>query len=102
AAVGEVEGRRIGINIGASIPSGLRHGISHTAFTVDGRVHKMPTELEWEFDQTDWMKPWRMSGDRAELTFTPFYDRYAHTNLLVIRSTTHQCFGTFTGRVQTD
>ncbi|KRA24546.1 hypothetical protein ASD65_09040 [Microbacterium sp. Root61] len=102
AAVGEVDGRRIGINLGGGGPRGLRHGLSHTAFTVDGRVHKIPTVLEWEFDHTDWMKPWRLFTDRVELTFTPFYDRYARTNLLVIRSTTHQCFGTFRGRVQTD
>lgn len=102
AAVGEVHGRRIGINLGGGGADGLRNGISHTGVTVDGRVHKLPTALEWEFDSSDWMSPWRMTTERMQLTFTPFYDRYAHTNLLIVRSTTHQCFGTFTGRVQTD
>jgi hypothetical protein len=102
AAVGMADGRRIGINLGGGGPHGLRNGLSHTVLTVDGRVHKIPTALDWEFDPADWMKPWRMSTDRVELRFTPFFDRYARTNLLVIRSTTHQCFGTFTGRVQTD
>ncbi|HEY9425039.1 MAG TPA: DUF2804 domain-containing protein [Microterricola sp.] len=102
AAVGMADGRRIGINLGGGGPHGLRNGLSHTVLTVDGRVHKIPTALEWEFDPSDWMKPWRMSTNRVELRFTPFFDRYARTNLLIIRSTTHQCFGTFTGRVQTD
>jgi hypothetical protein len=102
AAVGEIGGRRIGINLGGGGPRGLLNGLSHTAFTLDGRLHRIPTALEWEFDPSDWMRPWRMSTDRVDLTFTPFYDRYAHTDLLVIRSTTHQCFGTFAGRVQTD
>ena len=102
AAVGTAGGRRIGINLGGGGPRGLRHGLSHTVLTVDGRVHKIPTALEWEFDPTDWMAPWRMRTARIELEFTPFHDRYARTNLLIIRSMTHQCFGTFTGRVQTD
>ncbi|WP_144793924.1 DUF2804 domain-containing protein [Microbacterium paludicola] len=102
AAVGEVDGRRVGINLGGGGADGMRNGISHTGFTVDGRVHKIPTALEWDFDPSDWMRPWRMSTDRVELEFTPFYDRYAHTDFLIIRSTTHQCFGTFSGRVQTD
>lgn len=102
AAVGEASGHRIGINLGGGGPHGLRNGLSHTVVTVDGRVHKIQTALAWEFDPADWMKPWRMTTDRVELTFTPFYDRYARTNLLLVRSTTHQCFGTFTGRIQTD
>ncbi len=102
AAVGEVGGRRVGINLGGGGPLGLLNGLSHTGFTVDGRLHKIPGALEWDFDPADWMRPWRMTTDRVDLRFTPFYDRYAHVNLLVIRSTTHQCFGSFTGRVQTD
>lgn len=102
AGVGIAGGKRIGMNLGGGGPDGLRNGISHTGFTVNGRVHKIPTVLQWHFDPTNWMAPWTMSNDRMELTFTPFYDRYARTNLLVIRSTTQQCFGTFTGQVKTD
>ena len=102
AGAGEVDGRRIGLQLGGGGPKGIRNGLSHTCVTVDGRIHKIPTALEWHFDPGDWMAPWRMTTDRVDLAFTPFHDRYARTNLLVIRSTTHQCFGTFTGRVQTD
>lgn len=102
AAVGEVDGQRIGINLGSGGNQRMRNGLSHTVLTINGRVHKMATELDWYFDPSDWMKPWRMTSDRADVTFTPIYDRYARTNMLIIRSTTHQCFGTFTGRMQTD
>ena len=102
AGAGEVDGHRIGLQLGGGGPRGIRHGLSHTCITVDGRIHKIPTALEWTFDPADWLSPWRMTTARVELTFTPFYDRYARTNLGVIRSLTHQCFGTYSGRVQTD
>ena len=102
AAVGAVDGRRIGINLGGGGPDALRNGLSHTVVTVDGRIHTIPTALRWQFDPSDWMRPWRMSTDRVELTFTPFFDRIARTNLFIIRSSTHQCFGSFAGRIQTD
>ena len=103
AAVGEVDGRRIGINFGGSEPGGvLRAGISHTGVSIDGRVHKIPTALAWEYDRKNFMRPWRLTNDRMEVTFTPFFDRYARTNFLIIFNETHQCFGTFSGRVRTD
>ncbi|MEQ6899202.1 DUF2804 domain-containing protein [Microbacterium sp. KR10-403] len=98
----DAAGRRLGINLGGSGPEGLRNGISHTGLTVDGRVHKIPTALRWEFDPSDWSAPWHLSNERVDLTFTPFFHRYAHTNFVVIRSTTNHCFGTFAGRVQAD
>lgn len=103
AAVGEVDGRRIGINFGGSGPGGvLVNGISHTGVTIDGRVHKIPTALTWEYDRGDFMKPWRLSNERMDVTFTPFFDRHARTNFLIIFNEAHQCFGTFAGHVQTD
>lgn len=102
AAVGTIGGKRVGINLGGHGPEGVRNGISHTGVSIDGRIHKIPTALNWEFDPNNWMAPWHMTTERMDLTFTPFYDRYARTNLLIIQSTTHQCFGTFTGKIQTD
>jgi hypothetical protein len=103
AAVGEVDGRRIGINFGGSGRDGtLLNGISHTGVTIDGRVHKIRTPLNWEYDRDDFMKPWRLSNERTDITFTPFFDRHARTNFLVIFNEAHQCFGTFAGRVLSD
>jgi hypothetical protein len=38
----------------------------------------------------------------VDATFTPFYDRSSHTNLGVIASSTHQCFGHYSGSVIDD
>ena len=43
-----------------------------------------------------------MRCDRVDLVFTPFLERVAKTNLLVIRSEVHQMFGRYTGTVIDD
>lgn len=102
AAAGMSAGRRIGLQLGGGGPLAIRRGISQNAFTVNGRVHKVAEPLVWEFDAEDWLAPWRIRNDRMQLSFLPVHDRYAKTDLLVIRSETHQCFGTYRGRVRTD
>ncbi len=39
---------------------------------------------------------------RLDLTFTPFVERVARTNLFVITSEVHQMFGHYAGHVQAD
>ena len=48
------------------------------------------------------MRPWKFTDDesRLDLTFTPFKDRTAQTNLGVIFSEVHQMFGRYAGRVR--
>jgi hypothetical protein len=50
------------------------------------------------------MQPWRFtdSQGRLDLTFTPFKDRVAKTNLGVISSQVHQMFGRYTGWAMDD
>ena len=50
------------------------------------------------------MQPWRFSDNRGrlDLTFTPFKDRLAQTNLGIITSEVHQMFGRYNGQVITD
>jgi hypothetical protein len=69
---------------------------------VDGRLHKIHDELDWDVDRRDYLHPWRVRGDRVDLTFRPFFDRVARTNLGVLASATDQCFGTWSGSVVTD
>lgn len=38
-----------------------------------------------------------IGSDRVDLVFTPFYDRVAAMNFLVVASRTHQCFGHYPG-----
>ena len=50
------------------------------------------------------MKPWKFSDaeDRLDLTFTPFKERLAQTNLGIIFSEVHQMFGRYNGKAVAD
>jgi hypothetical protein len=50
------------------------------------------------------MRPWRMitADGRLNLEFTPFLERTAKTNLLLIFSEVHQMFGQYSGTVKAD
>ncbi|MHA7987451.1 DUF2804 domain-containing protein [Rathayibacter sp. CAU 1779] len=95
AASGSVDGRRIGLQLGGEwLPN---RGPTEHSFSVDGRINKLAGVLHWEFDASNHLAPWRITGDRADLEFTPFYDRNARTNYVVAASSTHQCFGHYSG-----
>ncbi|MHA7135442.1 DUF2804 domain-containing protein [Oerskovia turbata] len=97
-AAGSGHGR--GIQLGGGWTDGT--GSTENALLVDGRLHKIGATLDWEYDRADWLAPWRVSGDGVEALFTPFHERVARTELLVVGSETHQCFGTWSGRARTD
>lgn len=100
AGSGVVEGRTIGIQIGGKWTDGT--GSTENSLLVDGRLHKISEELDWQYDRENWMAPWSITGERVGLTFTPFYDRVSSTNVGVIASATHQCFGHFGGWMTDD
>jgi len=100
AASGMSDGHRVGVQLGDKWTTGT--GSTENALTVDGRVHKISEELVWEYDTTQWLKPWRIRGERVDATFTPFYDRSSATNAVVIASRTHQCFGHYSGWIADD
>jgi hypothetical protein len=89
-----------GITLGGTWTDGT--GMTENAVVVVGRLHKIGAELRWEYDRREWLRPWRITGAGIEVTFTPFHERVARTNLLVVASETHQCFGEFTGWATTD
>jgi len=95
AGSGVVDGKRIGIQLGGQWTDGS--GSTENALFVDGRLHKISEELTWEYDTADYLKPWRVHGTSADLTFTPFYDKVSRTALGVISTRTDQCFGYWTG-----
>lgn len=92
--------RRVGLQLGGQWTDGT--GSTENALIVDGRLHKISDELEWAYDRDDWLKPWRIGGSRVDATFTPFHERVAKTDLLVLAGETHQCFGHFSGWATTD
>ncbi len=100
AGSGRVEGRVVGLQVGGKWTDGT--GSTENALFVDGRAHKISEDLEWQYDRADWRSPWRVRGERLDVTLTPFHERVSRTNLGVLRSEIHQCFGRWTGWVADD
>jgi hypothetical protein len=92
--------QRVGLRLGGTWTAG--GPTTENGLFVDGRLHKIHDELDWAFDRRDYLHPWRVRGERVDLTFRPFFDRVARTNLGVLASATDQCFGTWSGQIETD
>jgi hypothetical protein len=92
------DGRTVGLNLGCGF--GDTSAATEDALVLDGRVHKLDAVLV-TYDHAHYMKPWRFvdSQGRLDLTFIPFKERVARSNLYVIVSEVHQMFGRFTGAV---
>ncbi|MET7772734.1 DUF2804 domain-containing protein [Nocardia sp. NPDC005366] len=90
----------LGVQLGGTWTDGT--GSTENALIVDGRIHKIDDELRWTYDTSDRLRPWRIEGPRVDARFHPFHERVARTNLGIVASETHQCFGHFTGRARTD
>ncbi len=99
AGSGVSDGHEIGVQIGGQWTVGT--GSTENALLVDGVLHKIGDELTWEFDPQNYLSPWRMRGGRLDLLFEPFYDKVSRTNLGIVSSSTHQCFGYYSGTFTT-
>ena len=95
------DGRTIGLNLGRGFGDLSR--ATENAVILDGRVHKLG-DVTFDYRSGDFMRPWHFTDEaqRLDLTFTPFKDRTARTNLGVIFSEVHQIFGRYNGRVVLD
>jgi hypothetical protein len=94
-------GRTIGLNLGYGF--GDTSAATENTLILDGRIHKLG-QVDFTYDPSDFKRPWRMVAPdgRLDLEFTPFLERVAATNLLVITSEVHQMFGHYRGAVRTD
>ncbi len=95
------DGRSIGLNLGMGFGDLSRAG--ENAVILDRRIHKLE-QVSFDYDSGDYMRPWHFtdSEGRLDLTFTPFKDRTATTNLGIITSQVHQMFGHYDGTVVAD
>ncbi|MEW6106135.1 MAG: DUF2804 domain-containing protein [Bacillota bacterium] len=100
---GAQDGRTIGFNLGGGWTNGT--GMTENAVLVDGRISKIHEDVSFTFDRADFMRPWTIRTEvsgRVNLTFRPFFERVARTNLVVVGSEMHQLIGRFSGTVITD
>jgi len=95
AGFGVVGGHRVGLQVGGKWTDGT--GSTENAVFVDGVLHKISEDVMWTYDRADWSRPWLIRGARVDVSFTPFHERVARTNLGLVASEVHQCFGTFAG-----
>jgi hypothetical protein len=91
----------MGLNLGSGFGDLTRAG--ENAIILDGRIHKLDT-VRFEYDNADYNSPWHFtdSDQRLDLTLTPFTERVAKSNLLVIDSQVHQMFGRYDGFIVSD
>lgn len=100
---GRQGGDVIGVNLGARWTDGT--GMNENGVCLNGRLHKISEDMIFEYDPRDFLKPWRLrtgASDRIDLVFTPFHERVARSNLIVVRSEVHQCFGRYSGTLRLD
>lgn len=94
---GRCGGHEIGLQFGAKWTDGTPS--TENSLKIDGRVEKISQELDWIYDRSNWMAPWRIEGDRVRLVFAPLYDRIADFDRFIVCSKEHQVFGWFDGEV---
>ena len=94
-------GRRIGLNFGGQWTDGT--GMTENAVFIDGRMTKIHEDVLFTYDRENFMAPWtiktRFSTD-VNLTFTPFFERVANTDVKLVRSNVHQLIGYFDGTIR--
>lgn len=102
SASGRQNGRLIGLNLGRQWTDGTDS--TENGVFVDGRLHKLSTDLNWTYSQSDFMRPWHIADPdgRLDLNFTPFLERVAASNVWLVRSEVHQMFGRYSGHITTD
>jgi len=94
-------GQTIGLNLGQGF--GDLSKATENAVILNGKVHKLGA-VKFDYKSGDYLHPWHFTDDekRLDLTFTPFKDRTARTNLGIIFSEVHQMFGRYNGYVILD
>lgn len=99
---GVSDGHLVGLQFGGKWTDGT--GMTENALCLDGRLHKLGSDLRWEYDTKDWLRSWRVidPAGRVDLTFTPRFNRAAQTEVLVIGTSVNQCFGAWSGFVVDD
>ena len=97
------DGRTVGVNLGAGWTDGT--GMNENGLCIDGHLIKLSEDMVFEYSTGDFKAPWHLKTsvtDRVDLVFTPFFERVAKTDALIIRSEVHQMIGRFAGRLKTD
>lgn len=94
-------GQRIGLNFGGKWTDGT--GMTENAVFIDGRMTKIHEDVLFTYNKSNYKAPWKVRtkfSNAIDLTFTPFFERVAQTDMKLIRSEVHQLVGYFNGWIQ--
>ena len=99
---GRVGDHVVGLQFGAKWTEGS--GFTENGIIVDGRLHKIGRELDWDYDWDDPMRPWHIvdPGGQLDVTLHPRFDKHTRLPGPNGGSETHQVFGTYAGTLRTD
>ena len=98
---GQSGSHTVGLNLGAGWTDGTN--MNENGLVVDGVLSKISEDLAFDYNPAYFMQPWRIhtpASDLVNLTFTPFFERVAKTNALLLSSEVHQMIGRFSGMVK--
>jgi len=93
----------VGLQVGAKWTVGT--GFTENGLIVDGRLSKLGSELVWDYDWEEPMRPWRVvdPGGQLDAVLTPRFDKHSKVDVNPdLGSETHQVFGSWAGRLLTD
>ncbi|MEK4523344.1 DUF2804 domain-containing protein [Psychrobacillus sp. FSL W7-1457] len=96
-----VGARKIGLNLGGKWTDGT--GMTENAVIVDGHLSKIHEDLVFQYQNTDFMVPWKIKtkfSKDVDLTFTPFFHRVAKTDVKLVSSEVNQMMGYYNGKIQ--
>lgn len=100
-ASGTAGGHTIGLNFGAGWTDGT--GMNENGICIDGVLSKISEDLLFEYNSADFMQPWKIKttlSDQVDVTFKPFFERVAKTDMLILKSEVHQMIGRFSGTIK--
>ncbi len=100
-AVSRSDGDIVGANMGAKWTD--NSGYTENSILAGGKTYKLPENVLFEYDRKDFMKPWKIRTEQSsaiDFEFTPFFDRHAKSNLVILASDVHQMIGKYKGEIK--
>jgi hypothetical protein len=91
----------LGVNFGAKWTTGT--GSNENGILWNGRLHKIMEDLRWEYDATEWRRPWRVVAPHSgalDLVLEPVAAHTPRVNLGVLATGGVCAFGRWRGRVR--
>ncbi|HEV7735064.1 MAG TPA: DUF2804 domain-containing protein, partial [Candidatus Binatia bacterium] len=102
-ATGVQDGVRIGVNVGARWTTGT--GVNENGLLIDGRLHKIMEDVRWDYDPSDWMRPWRVRAEHSgmvDLVLEPAVVHRTAMNAGLLSTGGVCCFGRWHGTIHVE